>query len=524
MSKTGNILLLGILVLVAACTDVTMQPKSTITSAVVFNDPGSYKAFIAKVYSGLALSGQQGPAGDADIKGIDEGFSNYWRQYWGAQEFPTDEAVIGWGDAGLPDFHEHDWTASNQFVTALYNRVFFQVSMANEFLRETTEEKLNARGVSSNLKAEVMQYRAEARFLRALSYWHGIDLFSAIPLITENDPIGTVAPKQSTRADIFNYVEQELKDIENSLAAPGQVAYGRADQAAAWTLLAKLYLNAQVYIGQPKYTEAITYAKKVIDSGQYSLDPSYQHLFMADNNTSNEIIFPIAFDGAHTQSWGGMCFLIHAAVGGSMNPAKYGVDGGWWGSRTTSSLVNLFPDATGTIDSRAIFYTDGQTKDINSITDFTNGYAVPKYVNVDSQGNPGKDLSFPDTDVPMFRLADVYLMYAEAVLRGGTGGSRAQALQYINALRGRAYGNTNGNITDAQLTLNFILDERARELYWEGYRRTDLIRFNQFTENGIWPWKGGVKEGKTTESYRNIYPIPSSELIANPGLTQNKGY
>lgn len=147
-----------------------------------------------------------------------------------------------------------------------------------------------------------------------------------------------------------------------------------------------------------------------------------------------------------------------------------------------------------------------------------------KFKNVDVNGNAGSDPTgdFPDTDFPMFRLADVYLMYAEAVLRGGQGGSVTQATDYINILRSRAYGNSNGNISTAQLTLDFILDERARELYWEGHRRTDLIRFGKFTGGAyLWPWKGGIQQGTATESYKDLYPIPSTDLIANPTLNQN---
>src|SRR5690606_4104966 len=136
-------------------------------------------------------------------------------------------------------------------------------------------------------------------------------------------------------------------------------------------------------------------------------------------------------------------------------------------------------------------------------------------------GEPGSDpgKEFPDTDYPLFRLADVYLMYAEAVLRGGSGGNTATALQYINELRTRAYGKASRNITAAGLTLDFILDERARELNWEACRRTDLIRFGKFTgSNYLWPWKGGVKDGRGVEDWRILYPLPASDVTANPNL------
>ncbi|MEL4457047.1 RagB/SusD family nutrient uptake outer membrane protein, partial [Lutimonas vermicola] len=176
-------------------------------------------------------------------------------------------------------------------------------------------------------------------------------------------------------------------------------------------------------------------------------------------------------------------------------------------------------------DGRANFFTEDQTLEIEDPFNFSNGYAIEKFINLDVNGNQGSDGSgeFVDVDFPMFRLGDAYLMYAEAFLRGG-GGSASEAAGYINKLRERAYGSPAGNIDATDLTLDFILDERSRELHWEGHRRTDLIRFNQFTENGVWPWKGGVMEGKPTEKFRDLYPIPSSDIIANPDLEQNPGY
>jgi len=509
----------ALLVVAFGCTDVTTEPKSTVTGANVFNDPSSYRAFLAKIYAGLAVTGQQGPAGKADIQGIDEGFSQYVRLLWQMEELPTDEAVIAWNDTGVQELNTQIWGTSNQFLQAMYYRIFFQVAMVNEFLRETTDEKLAARGATDALKAQVATYRAEARFLRALSYWHGIDLFGNIPLVVETDPIGSTPPQQATRADLFNYVESELKAIQNQLPSSGAVEYGRASSAAATMLLAKLYMNSQVYTGTQRYSDARAAVEQVIASPGISLDPSYKHLFLADNNTSKEIIFPVPQDGKRTQSYGGTTFIIHAAVGGDMNANAFGVDGGWWGLRVKPEIPALFTVA----DKRGTFFTQNQTLAINNLTNFQEGYATVKYQNVTSTGAPGSDFGFMDTDYPMFRLGDAYLMYAEAVLRNG-GGTRQQALAYVNALRERAWGNTNGNITDGQMTLGFLKDELSRELFWEGHRRTDLVRFGQFTDQGVWAWKGGVKAGKVTESFRNLYPLPASELLANPNLTQNTGY
>lgn len=514
------ILAAGLITGVAACTDLTTEPKSTVSGGTVFSDPSSYRAFLAKLYGGLSVTGQRGPDGAGDVAGIDEGFSQYLRQLWQLQELPTDEAIIAWGDAGLPEMNTMQWGPSNQFVTALYYRIFFQVALANEFMRETGDEMLSERGVSPELRAEIQQYRAEARFLRALSYWHGMDVFGPIPLVTELNRTGVAPPPQATRQQIFDFVVSELTAIMPELPAIGQAEYGRADQGAAQMLLAKVYLNAAVYTGTGRYSEARAAAEAVINSGQYQLDDNYQHLFLADNHTSPEIIFPVPFDGAHTRTWGGMTFLAHAAVGGDMNAGSYGLDGGWWGLRLRPEIYGLY----GAGDTRSSYFVPQSSTIITDPSNFTQGVGAPKYRNVTSTGQAGSNATFPDTDFPMFRLADAYLIYAEAVLRGG-GGSAATALEYVNALRARAYGGGGGNITAGQLTLDFILAERGRELLWEAHRRTDLIRFGRFTGGSyIWNYKGPTPAGQATPAHLNLYPIPASELLANPNISQNPGY
>lgn len=521
----GVLLAAGAVAAAGACTDVSVEPKSTVSSANIFNEEGSYKSLLAKVYAGLAVTGQQGAAGAGDIQGIDEGFSHYIRLIWQMQELPTDEAAIAWNDQGVQELNTQLWSSSNQFLGSMYYRVFFQVAMANELLRESTDEKLSSRNVSSATRAAIKTYRAEARFLRALSYWHGLDLFGAIPLVKEDTPVGRTAPAQATRADVYAFVVSELQAIRADLPAGGANQYGRASQAAVSMLLAKLYLNSAVYTGTARYAEARAEAERVI-AGSYRLDPNFARMFSADNHTSPELIFVVTQDGLKTQSFGGTTFLTHASVGGNMNAAEYGLDGGWWGLRLKPQVLALFPNGGGPTspDKRsAHFFTAGQTTAMANLTDFRNGVGGPKYRNVTSTGAPGSSLQFADVDYPMFRLADAYLMYAEAVLRGG-GGTRTLALDYVNQLRARAYGNASGAITDAQLTTDFILEERGRELLWEGHRRTDLIRYGRFTTAGLWSWKGNVVSGRLTEAFRNLYPLPASELIANPNLKQNMGY
>jgi len=495
--------------------DVTPKDPNIVTSLTVYSTPAAYKQGLAKLYATFAVSGQQGPSGQPDIAGIDEGFSNYLRQYWNAQELSTDEAVMAWNDASIKDFHWQTWAPNDVFIAAIYSRIMYTVALSNEYIRAT----------AGNKDADIIKYHAEARFIRALAYSHAIDMFGNPPFVTEADAPGAFFPKQTTRAELFTYIETELKAIENDLGAP-RFEYARADQAAAWTLLAKLYLNAKVYTGTERNADCVTYCKKVLASS-YALAPKYANNFTADNNLSPEIILPITSDGKNTQTYGGMTYLVHAQIGGTMPPAQFGVGGGWGGIRTTKAFVNKFVDNSGKTDQRAMFWSAGQKLEITDIGQFTDGWAITKYSNLTSTGAAAANAhpDFVDTDYPMFRLSDVYLMYAEGVVRGATTGDAGSALGYVNALRQRAYGNTTGNITAGQLTLDFLLDERSRELYWEGHRRTDLIRFGKFTGGTyLWPWKGKVAAGASTESYRDLYPIPSNDLGANPTLKQNTGY
>ncbi|MVN75277.1 RagB/SusD family nutrient uptake outer membrane protein [Hymenobacter sp. HMF4947] len=524
------------LVVAPSCTkDLDRTPTYDLTADAVYKNFAGYQAVAAKAYSGFAVTGPNGAdAATGDILGIDQGTSDYIRQFWSAEELTTDEGVIAWNDPGVQDFHNMNWTSNGVLIQGLYSRILYEITVCNGFLAEATDAKLASRGLSGAEQTNVKALRAEVRFLRALAYYHAMDLYGNVPFATETDQIGgTTPPKQIKRADLYAYIESELKAIDTDLVAPAQNQYGRADKAAAWMLLARLYLNAQTYTGTAHYTECATYAKKVIDSNAFGLSAKYTNLFRADNNTKAvdatgkpEIIFPIVFDGKVTQTYGGTTFLTHAAVSGTSdanwNPAKYGINGGWGGIRTTKNLFQQFADTAA--DSRGKFQAAGQTLEITSQTDFKYGYVPIKFKNVTSTGVAGTDPTFVDTDFPIFRLADAYLMYAEAAVRGG--GDTGLALTYVNIVRRRAFNNTAaGNITAAQLTTDFLLSERSRELFWEATRRTDLIRYNRFTTaTYLWPWKGGVAAGTSVPDYRNLFPLPSSDLSVNPNLVQNTGY
>ncbi len=525
--KTAGIgLVLGGLLL--SCTkDLDLAPTNDVTSEVVYSTPLGFRQSLAKIYGSNALTGNSGGAGAPDVfyPGSDEGQNaDFYRTFWNAQELSTDEAITSWGDPGLPDFHNLNTSPANLFLHGVYYKSIYQITLVNEFLRQATDEKLASKGISGAEADAIRLYRPEVRFLRAFQYWVLIDLFGNPPFVTEESQIGGANPPQKSRAEVFTYIESELKAIETSLPAARSNEYGRADQAAAWALLARLYLNAEVYTGTAKYTEAATYAKKVIDAG-YTLLGNYRHLFLADNNLNNsEFIFTINYDGAKTQGFGGTTFLIKGGIGGDMVSGTSGVNEGWSGHRATKAFVNKFTDPTGATDKRAQFFTGGQQLEIDTVSSFRDGYAVTKYRNLTRTGGAPSNTAFSDVDVAVFRLAEMYLIYAEALKRGGTADANL-ALTYLNNLRQRAYGNTSGNIVAADMTLDYILDERARELYWEGHRRTDLIRFGRFTEGTyLWPWKGGVASGTGVSSTRKIYPIPSADMNANRNLVQNPGY
>lgn len=513
--------------------DLLPNDPNVLTENKVFSNTEEAKHALAKVYASLAITGQTGAAGLPDIQGVDEGASQFTRSLFTLNVVTTDEAIVGWGDPGLPNMHGLSWGASNSFTQGMYYRLAITVSYANSFIANA--QKL------AETNPEVKKYIAEARFIRAYAYYNLMDLYANVPLVTE---VSNNLPLQSNRQEIFNFVETELLDIQNLLAEPRTNEYSRVDRVAAYALLSRLYLNAETWINQAKYTESLTYTNLALNGG-YSLHTTdtngngtaYDELFLADNNTNgaqNEFIFVLNFDGNNSKTYGGSTFLIKSAIGGSMSPANSGVNGGWGGPRSTKALVNKFKssqnDSNGNpiawADKRAMFYTAGQTYEIATVGNFSDGYAVNKFSNKKSNGLNGDDATgeFADTDIPMIRLAEVYLNYAEAVIRNGAGGDIATATKYINDLRTRGYGNITGNITPAELTLDFILDERSRELYWEGTRRTDLIRFNKFVAGYDWPFKGNVSGGTSVSDIRKIFPIPLNIISINPNLTQNPGY
>ena len=506
--------LVGALGLSSCVKDLDRFPTNGDTSQTVYSSADKTAQAFAKVYGAFGLTGN-GDGGD--IAGIDEGASDFVRGLFNLQELPTEMAACAWGDNGVQDLHKHSWSASNEVIGGVYYRSLYQIKLASDFLKQTADKANDA---------TIRTYRAEARFLRAYQYWVLMDLFGNPPFVDESTPTGKVYPRQISRAELFTHIEKELKAIEGDLSTPQAAVYGRANQATAWALLSRLYLNSEVYTGKPRYAEAATYAEKVIASGKYSLKSDYAQLFMADNDQNNpEVLLSVNYDGQRSQNWGGMTFLINSSTSANAKAAtkvNMGVNGGWGGNRGTKGLSDLFTGVE-TKDKRALI-TPGASLEISDLTKFDEGVYVYKFRNVTSTGANGKHGDHADTDFPLFRLAELYLNYAEAAIRD-TSVDKAKALGYLNKVRERAYGSDEGNYT-ALPDLNEMLRERGRELYWEGQRRTDLIRFGKFTSGDyLWPWKGGVKDGAAVKEIYKLYPIPEADRQANPAnLKQNTGY
>lgn len=521
----------------------------------VYKSAEGYQGVLAKCYASLIQTGQKGgDGGDGDVPGIDEGYSGYIRALFYLQEASTDEILLhaGSGHGTLAMLYTN-WDPSTKVISYPYYRLYMAIGYCNEFLRECTEGKLKSRGVYEELKDEYEYYRAEVRLIRAYCYSAICDLYGSAPFVDETMTIGTI-PHQKTRKEIYDYVVSETEELTTLLKEPKTNEYGRVDRVSAWFLLARVYLNAEAWVGENEYEKAYQYARKVIKEGKYPLAADYRTIFLADNNSCPEIIWPLVQDADRAQSSAGTNFFIKALVNGTMN--NYYLTGigarGWGNARVKTQLLNLFDESDqtfdaddtwgdGKIDKRAQFFSIGHTKETwtegkDFQKDFNNGYACIKWRNVTKDRKeltPGGTV-YSSIDFPMFRTADAYLMAAEAILRGAHG-ERSEALEYVNEIRDRAYMSGNygsgvsGRISDNQLSLDFILDERARELQTELVRRTDLIRFGKFTKGYNWDWKGsdgtaGNYMGNDVNDKYKLYPIPQDEFTTNPYLTQNPDF
>lgn len=511
--------------------DLDVTPIDPNVSATV-NIDGLFN----KCYGNFVLAGNGGANGDVDIDGLDGGTTGFVRQMFNANELTTDEAICGWSDEGISSFCFNSYDASHPMLKGYYARITTGITYCNQYL---------------SLGDADQQKNAEIRFIRAFDYSLLLDAWGNPPFSLE---VGK-KPVQYTSKQLFDWLIKELTEIEPMLAdakakKSTDAGYGRVDKAAAWLLLARLYLNAEVYTGEAHWQDAETWAEKVITS-PYKLNTksvngwsAYQMLFMGDNGETDaayEAIFPLLNDGLVTTSWGCSEFVIAGCFADDMfaNPnntsGTNGLSGqSWGGNRARPDLVKKFfpngdapsvesykmPQQAG--DDRAIFWGKDRTLNVEKVSDFKSGFSVAKFVNWKSDGSAGHDATFADMDFFLMRAAEAYLTYAEADARLNGGKTTAKGTEYINALRSRAHATTR---TDSY-SLSNICDEWSREFYFEGRRRMDLIRFNRYGgSNGYnWQWKGGAYAGTNFQEYRNVFAIPSQDLTANKNLKQNPGY
>ena len=501
------------------CTDDLDQfPHIEQTPADVYTSVENYTSVLAKCYGSFVMAGQEKGGGNKDISS--NSGHDYMRCYFYLQELGTEEAAMVWhasdNQTGLSYLQ---WENTDPWISDTYYHIYYTIALCNEYIRHSSDDDLSGFSGADRQELEIM--KAEARFLRALAYSHALDLFRDIPFVDENSPVGTSLPPKYTAQQIFDFIVKELNEVSEIL--PQYPVYPRAGAAAAQGILARVLLNAETYSCGPHYNECVTACQSVIDMGYNTLEPRFQRLFGADNHKcTDEILFAFAVDNEQSISWGAsthiVCSQAHSSFGDLL-----GVGTQSWGiMRPRSQVQDLFI-GTEDQDGRYLFYTIDREAKITDLSDDSQGYWSMKWNNLTDEGRaPAKTTDGVCTDLPIIRLADIYLMMAECQLRGATNITQAAALEAVNKVRERAYGNSSGNIQASQFTLQFMIDERGREFQTEMLRRTDLVRFNLFTTGDyLWDFKGGVPDGQAVNSKYNVYPIPYAEQTANPNMKQD---
>lgn len=549
INRLFSVLCVGVLIGMASCVgdlDVKPSDPNQDTADKFAADPDTYlRQVMARCYSSLAVSSQGGESGSADLAGLDGGYSQYERALFMLNEFSTDEVKWIWPDEGVYDLNTNTAGTNNANIYGTYSRFFVHISVCNEFLRLVNNLGYYGIEPSAELQANIEQWKVEARILRAYSYYNLLDLYGNVGFITDEQEAGA-RPVQTPRAELFAWLEKELIACVDAMPAT-QPIYGRVGKDAAEALLARLYLNAEVFAGTNRYADCATRCQNIIarhQGGGYEgsgLAKNYLGLFAGTNdrympggsNTAeNEILFGVPFESTNLRCWGATMFLEAAAYhkatwesdGFQMNPLDYGLNASWQCMHATSALSEKFEANPEDLRWSMWCKEDrGFFKENTQFSAFNYGYAAIKFTNLNEEADgslvaPASAPAFPDTDMPIIRLADVYLMYAECAARGNA--DQATGLKYANYVRGRA-----GVTAWTSLNLDNILDERARELYWENVRRTDLVRFGKFT-GGVynWPWKGGDVNGVAIPAHMNLYPIPSKVLADDNSFVQNPGY
>jgi len=520
--------LITTMIVAASCTKLDVKVDSQYVATNFPVTDADYSALLGTMYSNLS--------------------SNYAVPYWRMQELSTDEAILPARDGNFDDggqyrqLHYHTWTFDHPNVIGIWQWGFGGINNCNRLINLTNASAASAAGKISTI--------AEIRAMRALYYFFMMDLYGNVPII-DTFPVA-VLPATQPRAKVFDFIENELKAIVQQLPVKltpnNPLYYGRPTKAMVFALLEKMYLNSDIYFGKPRFNEVVTMADSILSKNNYSLDAKYTDIFAPNNGPQiNETIFAIPYDqqipGNQFTRFGFFYYLVQAygfnvglSIAMSTTPEfynRFNLKGDirnttWLSGKQFAPDANKMPDST-----KPVFYP-GTTTQVEITPNLV--LVPPKPMDlgntIASQSEGVRSMKYyPDiniiqatrlngNDVPVFRLADVMLMKAEAILRGAAptiiNGEAQSPDILINRIRARA-----GAPLASGVNLAGLLDERAREFSWEAWRRNDLIRFGQFEKE--YPLPNDVLK-MNTDITRRLYPIPSTELKLNKNLVQNPGY
>ncbi len=523
------IIAIGLLGALNACQDLDVPVESQYVKGNFPVTQSDYAALFGTMYTNLS--------------------SNYAITFWRMQELSTDEAIIPARDGNFDDggqyrqMHYHTWTIDHPYVTGIWQWGFGGINNCNRLITLTTASQASDASKAASI--------AEVKAMRALYYYFMMEIYGNVPIITDFPT--TTLPATQPRAAVFKFIETELLSIVSQLPAKSNVAatnslqYGRPTKGMAFALLTKMYLNAGVYTGTPRYTDAVIMADSVQRNPNYTLDAKFRDIFLPTNGPQvNETIFAVPYDqqipGNQFTRFGffpslapSYGFSVGLSIAMSTTPEFYNRFTLKGDVRNNTWLVGpqFIPDGAGGFTTQPANYpgtttqivitpdlilVPGKPMDLgNTLASQASGVRSIKYY---PDVNTIQATRLNSNDVPVFRLADVYLMKAEAILRGAPATTVNGVLQtpdyLVNRLRTRANAPQVSGIT-----LDELLNERARELSWEGWRRNDLIRYGLFEKEYPLP-NDNLSMNKDVT--RRLYPIPISEIRLNSSLVQNPGY
>ncbi|MEX0983372.1 MAG: RagB/SusD family nutrient uptake outer membrane protein [Bacteroidales bacterium] len=491
---------------ISSCTDLTEVPYSDLSDENFLNTEEEISAAIGEAY--------------AQLRNFQD-FGNMWAVYCTADEV----AIVGrtggdWaGDGQDQQMTDQTWISNNRFFTGTWYSFYGGINTANRIIHQLEQ-------IDSNVYQNSI---AELRTIRALWYLWLIDMWGNVPIVNEFDVSQDYLPATSSRQEVYSFIENEILDSQADLSRDNDIStYGKANYWTAKAILAKLYLNAEVYTGTPQWQKALDVTNEIIDSGRFSMTNTYKENFVSHNENSTEAIFSIPFDEIYTQwEWFLPLVTLHYSSQATFNMTMQP----WNGLSVQTDFFALYDDED--VRKKANFlwgpqYTTtgeplidpGYEQDpaidgdphINFTPEFQSLYLTSRQsgariikweIEVGSSGHLNSDFF-------VFRYTDILLMKAEILWRMNP--SSSEALEIINRIRDRAQVESFNS-----LSVDKLLDERGRELLMEGWRRSDLIRYNQYGEPTIFKPQG-------SEEFRELFPIPQDVIGANPNLLQNTGY